>query len=522
MKFDYIVVGAGSAGCAVAARLSENPKTSVLLLEAGPTDADQEAVHVPVAFPTLFKTDLDWDYSSSEQEGLNGRQLYSPRGKVLGGCSSINAMIYQRGAPANYDSWNRGNITGWGWKDILPFFLKGQNQERGDMPLHASGGPLTVADPRDPNPLSVAFVKAAEEQGYPLNDDFNDGEQEGFGLYQVTQRKGMRGSAAVSYVHPALERDNLTVITSAMTKRLVMDGQTCIGVEFETPDGTQIAHCNREVVVSAGAYGSPQLLMVSGIGPKAQLQEHGIAVVKDLPGVGENLQDHFMAPVAYHCTQEISLAGATDPAEAEKLAEGMGLLTSNIGEAGGFLTVHEDAEAPDLQFHFAPGWFILDGAGNPEGHGLTALPGIVGTRSKGRVTLASSDVADNLNVDPGTYSDSRDLDVVVEGVKIARKILNSQAFDEFRGDEYLPGADVESDEDLAEFVRNYSQTIYHPVGTCKMGSDEMAVVDAALRVHGVSGLRVADASIMPTIINANTNAPSIMIGEKCAAMMRGH
>lgn len=519
MKFDYIVVGAGSAGCAVAARLSENKKSSVLILEAGPTDADQEAVHVPAAFPQLFKTALDWDYSSTEQEGLNGRQLYSPRGKVLGGCSSINAMIYQRGAPANYDGWNGGNITGWGWKEVLPFFLKAENQEREGMPLHASGGPLTVADQRDPNPLSAAWVKAAEEQGYPLNDDFNDGKQEGFGMYQVTQRNGMRGSAAVSYLHPALERENLTLISSAMTKRLVMKGQTCIGVEFETADGLLIAHCNKEVVVCAGAYGSPQLLMVSGIGPKAQLEEHGITVVKDMPGVGENLQDHLMAPVAYYCTQEVSLAGAADPAEAEKLADGMGLLTSNIGEAGGFLTVLDDAEAPDLQFHFAPTWFILDGAGNLEGHGLTALPGIVGTRSKGRVTLASADTADNLIVDTGAFSDSRDLDVVVEGVKIARKILNSAAFDDFRGEEHLPGVDVQSDEDLADFVRQYAQTIYHPVGTCKMGSDDMAVVDAALRVHGISGLRVADASIMPTIINANTNAPSIMIGEKCASMM---
>jgi choline dehydrogenase len=519
MKYDYIVIGAGSAGCAVAARLSENPKTTVLVIEAGPTDADQEAIHVPAAFPNLFKTPLDWDYSSTEQEGLNGRQLYSPRGKVLGGCSSINAMIYQRGAPANYDGWNGGNITGWGWKDVLPFFLKSENQERDGMPLHSKGGPLNVADQRDPNPLSVAFVKAAAEQGYPLNDDFNNGKQEGFGLYQVTQRGGMRGSAAVSYLHPAMERENLTVVSSAMTKRLVMDGQTCTGVEYETADGKHTAHCNKEVILSAGAYGSPQILMVSGIGPRAQLDAHGIKVIKDLPGVGENLQDHLMAPVAYHCTQPVSLAGATEPAEAEKLAEGMGLLTSNIGEAGGFLKIMDDANAPDLQFHFAPGFFILDGAGNPEGHGLTAAPGIVGTRSKGRVTLASADTADNVHVDTGAFSDTRDLDVVVEGVKIARKILNSAAFDAYRGEEYLPGEDVQSDADLAEFVRNYSQTIYHPVGTCKMGSDEMAVVDAALRVHGINGLRVADASIMPTIVNANTNAPSIMIGEKCAAMV---
>ncbi len=522
MEFDYIVIGAGSAGCAVAARLSEDPKTTVLLLEAGPSDADQEAVHVPAAFPNLFKTPLDWDYSSTEQDGLNGRQLYSPRGRVLGGCSSINAMIYQRGAPSNYDGWNGGNITGWGWKDVLPFFLKSENQERDGMSMHAKGGPLNVADQRDPNPLSVAFVKGASEQGYPMNDDFNDGQQEGFGLYQVTQRGGMRGSAAVSYIHPILERENLTVLTMAMTKRLVIENKRCTGVEFDHDGERKTAHAKREVVLSAGAYGSPQILMVSGIGPRAQLQEHGIEVKHDLPGVGENLQDHLMVPVAYHCTQECSLAGATDPAEAEKLAEGKGLLTSNIGEAGGFLTIMEDAEAPDLQFHFAPGFFILDGAGNPEGHGLTAAPGIVGTRSRGRVTLASADTADNVHVDPAAFSDERDLQVCVEGVKIARKILNSNAFDEFRGEEYLPGDAVQSDEDLADFVRNYAQTIYHPVGTCKMGSDEMSVVDAALRVHGISGLRVADASIMPNIVNANTNAPSIMIGEKCAAMIRAH
>lgn len=519
MVYDYLVIGAGSAGCAVAAHLSEDGAKKVLLLEAGPMDTEQH-IHIPATFPYLFKTPLDWDYETTPQANCNNRQDYVPRGKAIGGSSSINAMVYMRGNPVNYDGWAAQGNEGWGWKDVLPYFMAMQNQERGASDFHGTGGPLNVANLRDPNPLSIAMVEAAMEQGYKQNDDFNDGEQEGFGLFQVTQTKGMRCSAAKAYLHPALERDNLTLETGALVKRLVIEDGRCTGALYTVDGEDRAAEAGLEVILSAGSIGSPQILMLSGVGPKAELEKHGIGVAKDLSGVGRNLQDHLMAPVAYHCTQPISLAGAGEPEEAEKLAQGMGMLTSNIGEAGGFLTVMDDAPAPDLQFHFAPGWFIHHGAGNPaEGHGFTLLPGVVGTRSVGALTLKSADPADKPLIDTNYFGERADLDVVVEGVKIARKILGSKAMDAYRGDEHLPGGSVRSDDEIREFVRTYAQNIYHPVGTCKMGNGADAVVDSGLRVHGIAGLRVADASIMPSIINANTNAVSILIGVKCAAMV---
>ncbi|MCZ6771073.1 MAG: choline dehydrogenase [Proteobacteria bacterium] len=521
MTYDYIVVGAGSAGCAVAARLAEDPGARVLVLEAGGADEGQD-IHVPALLGNLFRTDFDWDYETTPQTHCDGRQDYVPRGKMLGGTSSMNAMIYQRGAPANYDAWAAAGNETWGWAGVLPFFLKAENQERGGSRYHGTGGPLNVADLRDPNPLSLAFVGAAAEQGYLLNEDFNDGEQEGFGLYQVTQIGGKRCSTAVAYLHPAMKRDNLTVETSAHAQRLVIDGRRCTGVVYKQNGTEKAADAAREVIVSSGAIGSPQLLMLSGIGPKDQLEKLGIAVVLDLPGVGENLQEHLQAPVAYSCTQPITLAAAEEPDQYEKLkSEGMGMLTSNIGEAGGFLTVKSDAPAPDLQFHFTPCYFISHGDGNPEGHGFTVMPGMVGTRSVGRLTLRSADPTDKPLIDPNYFADEADLEVLVEGVKIARKLLNSTVFDAYRGDEVVPGAAVRSDDEIKAYLREKVQCIYHPVGTCKMGNDPMAVVDDTLRVIGIAGLRVADASIMPTIVNANTNAPAIMIGEKCADMISG-
>ena len=517
-KYDYIIICSGSAGSALAARLAEDTSKNTLVLEAGPPDSHQ-AIHVPVAFPQLFKTPFDWDYTSVPQSGLAGNTVYIPRGKVYGGFSSINAMIYMRGHPNSYNAWAKDN-PGWSYADLLPYFIRGEDNSRGESPDHGVGGPLSVIDQLDPNPLSKAMVAAAGERGYPLNEDFNSGSQEGFGLYQVTQKGGMRTSAAGAYLHPALERGNVTIQGESLVHKLIMENGQCTGVRFESGDEMHEVHASDEVILSAGAIGSPQILMLSGIGAREDLEAHGIAVVNDLPGVGQNLQDHAMVPVAYECTQPVTLAGAESPEQAELLKQGMGLLTSNIGEAGGFLKLDPDAVAPELQFHFAPNYFIADGAGNPEGHGFTLMPGIVGTKSVGSLKLTSSDPHAKPAIDPAILKEDHDLEVMIEGIKIARNVLNAPALDEYRGAEYMPGEAILTDDEIRDYIRNNTQTIYHPVGTCKMGSDKLSVVDSRLRVHGIKGLRVADASIMPRIINGNTNAVCMVIGEKCADLIR--
>ncbi|WP_210521152.1 GMC family oxidoreductase [Hymenobacter terricola] len=517
-EYDFIVVGAGSAGCAVAARLTERPGLEVLILEAGGADSRPE-FHIPAAFPHLFQTPFDWGYRTVPQAGLNGRQEINPRGKVVGGSSSINAMIFMRGNPHDYNRWAALGNAGWAWDDLMPYFRKTQHQQRGESAHHGVGGPIYTSDLRDPNPLSRAFVEAATQAGYAPNDDFNAGEQTGFGLFQVTQKDGMRCSAADGYLRPALERTNLTAITEAhVTQLLIKDGR-CVGVAYLKDGETYQARARHEVILSGGAINSPQVLMLSGIGPAAQLRRHGIAVQVDLPGVGQHLQDHMFVPIAYHCTQPITLANAESPEQVALFQhEHMGMLTSNLGEAGGFIDLGLDG-SPELQFIFGPLWFIHHGAGNPAGHGYTLLPGVVRPHSVGSVTLASANPLDKALVDPNYYGDPRDLELMKQGVAVALTIAGQPAFAPYRGEQYLPGSAANTPETLENFIRDNTMTLYHPVGTCKMGQDELAVVDATLKVRGIAGLRVADASIMPLIINANCNIPTMVIGEKCADLI---
>jgi len=521
MSYDYIVVGAGSAGCVLANRLSANGKQSVLLLEAGGPDKKQE-VSVPAAFSKLYKTEVDWAYETEPQKHMNGRKLFWPRGKMLGGSSSINAMIVQRGAPADYDRWAAMGNEDWGYEDCLPYFKKLENYEPGGSSEHHNeGGPLNIADLRTPNPLSKAFVQAAGEAGYPINHDFNDGQQEGFGMYQVTQKGGKRHSTAVAYLHPALKRDNLTAKTFAQVTKLNFSGRKCIGVDYVQHGQKKTATVNKEVILSGGAINSPQLLMLSGVGAAAQLQDKGIDLVMDLPGVGQNLQDHLAATFTWACTQPVSLGGAETIMNLLRfLFLGRGMLTSNIAEAGGFVTLDPESPMPDLQFHFGPGYFINHGFGNPEGeHGISIGPTMVKPYSRGEITLRSADPIAYPVIQPNYFSDERDLEVMVKGAKIAQKIAQSPALAPYVGEAYLPSADVVTDVDLRGYLRQHAQTLYHPIGTCKMGIDEMAVVSPELKVHGVTGLRVVDASIMPEIVNANTNLPTIMIAEKAADLI---
>jgi choline dehydrogenase len=520
MMYDYIVIGAGSAGCVVASRLTEDPNTTALLLEAGGPD-DREEIHIPVAFGKLFKTECDWGYYTESQPHLNNRRLFWPRGKMLGGTSSHNAMVYIRGHGYIYDRWAAAGNTGWGYDDVLPYFKKSQHQERGASQYHGVGGPLNVADQRDTNPLSCAFVDACVERGFPRNDDFNGPVQEGFGYYQVTQKEGRRCSTATAFLRPAMDRPNLTVQTHALATRVLFEGTRAVGVAYLLNGETHEVHVTKEVILSGGAINSPHLLLLSGVGPAAQLAALDIPVVVDLPGVGQNLQDHLSVFINYECTEPISLANAaTAAALLEYQHFRKGPLSSNVGEAGGYVKTRPELPLPDLQFFFGPTWFIEHGFVQPEGHGFTFVPTLLLPESRGSVRLRSRDPQEHPLIQPNYLASEADLETLVTGVKIIRPLADTKAFAPFVGKEFEPGSQVQSDDDIRAFIRNRAETLYHPVGTCKMGVDPMAVVDPRLRVHGTQGLRVADASIMPLITNGNTNAPSIMVGEKAADLLK--
>jgi choline dehydrogenase len=520
LMYDYVLVGAGSAGCVLACRLTEDPAASVLLLEAGGPDECAE-MRVPAAFSRLFKTECDWAYETEEQPHLNGRRLYWPRGKALGGSSAINAMIYIRGHPHDYDRWHDAGNKGWNFAAVLPYFKKAEHQERGPSEYHGIGGPLHVADLRTVNPLSRAFVEAGAEVGLRRNADFNGPELDGVGVYQVTQKRGRRHSAAAAYLQPIRGRPNLTIRTRAHATRIVFDGARASGVRYVAGGREQEAEAAREVILCGGAVNSPQLLLLSGVGPADHLRGLGIPVVADLPGVGQNLQDHLAMGVVYRCKEPITLASAETLGNLLRyIVLRRGPLTSNVAEAGGFMRLYADSVTPDVQFHFGPVFYVNHGFTTYAGHAFSGGPALLHPQSRGSITLRSADPLKPPAIQPNYLAAEEDLATLVEGVKWIRRLLQARAFDRYRGEELYPGADAHDDAGIADAMRRVAETLYHPVGTCRMGNDPMAVVGSRLQVHGVDGLRVVDASVMPTITSGNTNAPVIMIAERAADWIR--
>ncbi len=526
-SFDYLIVGGGSAGCVLAARLSEDPHVRVALLEAGPPDTSV-LIHCPAGLAVLAKNgQANWAFETVPQAGLSGRRGYVPRGKVLGGSSSVNAMVYIRGQRGDYDHWAAEGNPGWGFDDVLPYFKRSEHNERGADAWHGSGGPLNVMDLRSPNRFGPVFVEAARQAGHAANADFNAAEQEGVGLYQVTHRNGERCSAAKAYLAPARSRPNLTVFTDVRVSRIVSDGRRATGIEFIQAGSRQRLAAAREVLLCAGAAQSPQLLMLSGIGPGEELQRLGIAVVHDLPGVGRHLHDHpdiVQVVDAPHLKDlfGLSLAGAVRVLRGifEWRRTRSGMLTTNFAEAGGFIKSSPDMPAPDLQLHFVIGKLIDHGRKTVFGHGYSCHVCLLQPKSRGRVTLASADPTAAPRIDPNFLAEPEDLQRLVRGFKAMRTILSQPALSGYGGRELAASAAARSDDEIEAFIRAHADTIYHPVGSCRMGPGALDVVDPQLRVHGMQGLRVVDASIMPRIVSGNTNAPTIMIAEKASDLIK--
>ncbi|MBR0693899.1 choline dehydrogenase [Bradyrhizobium lablabi] len=524
-KYDYVVVGAGSAGCVLANRLSADGNHSVLLLEAGPKDSNIW-IHVPLGYGKLFKEkSVNWMYQTEPEPGLNGRQVFQPRGKVLGGSSSINGLLYVRGQHEDYDRWRQRGNAGWGYDDVLPYFKKAEDQQRGADEYHGSGGPLPVSDWRHHDPLSEAFVAAAAEAGIPTNRDFNGATQEGAGFFQTTTRRGRRASTAQSYLRPAIARSSLRVETSAVAQRILFEGRRASAVEYKQEGRVRTAKARKEILVSSGAYNSPQLLQLSGVGPAGLLKQHGINVVLDAPGVGNDLQDHLQVRVVTRCLQRVTLNDVVNHplrriwAGVHYAAFRRGPLTIAAGTSGAFFKTNPRLASPDIQIHFIP--FSTDKMGENlhPFSGFTASVCQLRPESRGTLKIKSADPSAPPEIRINYLATETDRRAFIDGIRILRKILAAPALNAYCAEEVYPGPKTVSDEDLLDFCRNTGSTVYHPTSTCRMGNDPLAVVDQRLKVRGIEGLRVVDASIMPDLMSGNTNAPTIMIAEKASDMI---
>ena len=534
-SYDYVIVGAGSAGCVLANRLSADPERTVLLLEAGGEDRNP-LFRLPMLMGKLFHSGTyNWKYNTEPVPSLGGRSLYWPRGKVLGGSSTINGMIYVRGNRHDYDRWAQCGLAGWSFDEVLPAFRRSEGHVERDGSFHGARGELTVCRARGKNPLFDVFVKAGRQAGHPVNDDFNGPEQEGFGRYDFTIRNGKRCSASTAFLSPVRRRANLEVATGCLVRRVVVENSRATGIEVGEGSRARTVHARREVVLSAGAVNSPQILMLSGIGPADELRRHGIDVVHELPGVGCDLQDHVDCVLSYACSRPITLyrdlrADRLIPSVIAGMLFGRGIATTFPYEAGAFLKSRAELLAPDIQVHFMP---ALEKTANlhfpsPFGkvpdeavHGFTLRVGPVNPDSRGTIRLRSKDPAAPPRIQPNYLQSDSDFRTMIAGIRLVRSVIQQPAFDPFRGRELAPGKAVQSEAQLKQWLRESAMTTFHPVGTCRMGIDPMAVVDARLAVHGVAGLRVADASIMPVITSGNTNAPAIMIGERAAEFICG-
>jgi choline dehydrogenase len=523
--FDYIVVGAGSAGCVVAEHLSASGRHRVLLLEAGGRDRNLW-IHIPLGYAKLFNNPkVNWLYSSEPEPDLNNRKIIQPRGKVLGGSSSINGLLYIRGQAEDFDHWRQLGNAGWSFEDVLPYFRRAEDQERGADDLHGTGGPLAVSNVSEPHPLCDAFIAASEQAGLPRNDDFNGASQEGAGYFQLTARNGRRCSTAVGYLRPARRRPNLKIVTGALASRVLFSGKRAIGVEYNRGDTTHVAHATAEVILAGGAFNSPQLLQLSGLGPADLLRAHGIDVIADMPGVGADLQDHLQIRMQYRCTEPITMNDVYHSWR-HRLGAGLryivsrkGLLTIGAGYAGGFFRTRSDLATPDVQMHF-----IIFSA-DASGAALHPFPGFIASvcqlrpESRGFLRIKSSDPRQAPAIQPRYLSSKFDCDTVVAGMKLLRRIMDQPAMRHYIAEQRAPDPSRTGDADLLAFARETGTTVFHPTSTCRMGSDATAVVDERLRVRGFEGLRVIDASIMPTVVSGNTNAAVVMIAEKGADMI---